>query len=182
VIRIYKENHMNRRRVAIAFLSSIFVFVSSVYAAVSIAPDFQGTLVINSPSGEISVLEPGDAAPDIVNGSVLQLLQGHITVATEAGDSVHLGFCQGNTAGLTDGASASLTCEGKACVVKAIKGQIVLVGPDKNKSDLLEGAQQTLECLNENEAPPTAEGDPLGTPIDSASPVDSRSIEASPSA
>ncbi len=56
------------------------VFASAGYAAASIDPQFEGTLVITSPDGEINLIEPGDAVPAIVNDSIIEVFDGKFKV------------------------------------------------------------------------------------------------------
>ena len=158
-------------------------------AKTTINPDFEGTLIITSPEGQITVLQPGDPVPDIPNGATLTVSEGRFTVNTGSGDSVFVLY-QGHSGTVADGTAASLSsAQGPVpATLKVLSGSVAWQNDEGKKSVLPAGAEYPIlpQGQTEKEAPPTAAGEPTGFApaggdVGQPPPVDSRSIQSSPS-
>jgi len=161
-------------------------FSSFASANISIEDDSEGTLLMSFPDGTIEVIEPGDKIPKIPSGSSIEVFDGHVTAMTEQKDNLIMDCC-GYEAKLEDGDSAHLICAEKNGCLEALNGEIPLTDTQGNTiiipTDLPEGEKQyCFECGELLEAAPTAAGDTLGRSLEPEEPpVDSRSIDVSPS-
>lgn len=167
---------------AIFFLALIMPV--TVFAAITLQPDFKGTVVITSPSGEVQILNAGDAVPAILSGSSIEILEGEITVSADAGDTVTLTSLD-HSITIDSGNTVVLSAKDDEGILKPVKGKAGLIGPDGKKVEVPEGEEYHFKKLPQETALPSTEaGDILGTEtegVDSVNSPDSRSIEASPS-
>jgi len=163
------------------------VLPASLFAKITLDPDFKGTVVITSPDGELILLEPGDEVPDIVPGSTVEVFDGSATLHTEANDSIQAS-CLGNDFAVAAGDAASLSCGEETGSLKAIKGAIEATDPDGKTFEIAEGVEHAIKSRpgEPKKAPPAAAGEPPGGPpaegaLGETDVPDSRSLEASPS-
>ena len=174
------------------FLLFLFLLTSRSYAKVILQPDFEGTVLITSSSGEITLIEPGQPIPEIPSGSTIEVFRGHLTVAADGPDTIkvaclgHQGIASGG------GASVGLSCGENSGAFKMLKGSGSAIDPSGKEQALEEGKEYPIkvssagETQGQGEAPATAAGEPTGGPpagggLGEAPPIDSRSIESSPS-
>lgn len=155
---------------------------SLAYAKVTVQPDFKGTLLVTTPDGNIEMYDEGEAVPEIVANSVIEVFGGKFTVATEAGDTVSCG-CLDHTMTVGGGASAALTCEEESGGLKALKGSVPLIDSEDKEHIVAEGQEYPIKPSPVKPAPPPTEAaEEIGVPAaGELPPVDSRSIETSPS-
>lgn len=172
------------KKLSFLFLLTVMIVgvsVSPAQAKITINSDFEGTVVITFPNGEIALIEPGDPIPEIPQGSTLEVFDGTFTVTTEEGDQCQIS-CLEHSATASDGASASLSCAEESGVLKVTAGSIPIVTPAGTVSDVVAGTEYPIQAGGAEQAPATAATEPAGTPVgDDAPPADSRSIESSPS-
>ncbi len=145
-------------------LTLIFLSAApSVRAAITIDPDFTGTLILTSPDGEVTLIEAGDKVPEIPPKSTVEVFDGNFTLHTAPGDQVQVGcFGEGHSVG--GGSSAGLSCGENSGLLKLDGKEIPIAGVQAPA-----------------EAAPTAASNPTGVPSDQDAPTpDSRSIQASP--
>ena len=172
------------------FLCAAAVSFSSplAQAAIALEPDFEGTVIITSPEGEISVIQPGDPIPHIPNGATLTVSEGQFTVKTDPGDSVSLLYL-GHSGVVANGAVANLSSvqDSAPATLKVLNGSVAWQNDEGKKSVLPVGAQYPIlpQGQTEKEAPPTGAGEPvgfapIGGDVGQPPPVDSRGIQASP--
>ncbi len=155
-------------------------FIPLAAAKIVLQPDFQGSLLITYPNGEIAMLNPGDPIPDIPSGSSIQVFKGSFSVQTEPGDSVKVA-CLAHEATAAGGASAGVSCSENAGAIEAKKGTLNLVDPTGKTFSIEEGNSYPIALVAPGEAPPTFGTEPTAFPEDDQEvPVDSRSIDASP--
>lgn len=153
------------------------VFASAGYAAVSIDPQFEGTLVITSPDGEINLIEPGDAVPAIVNESIIEVFDGKFKVTTAEGDAISVS-CLEHEAVLKGVASVTLVCGESSGKLDVEAGPVSLTDDEGKAVTLNAGESFDIQMPVLSEAAPTAEGEELGLPSeDSDTDPDSRNIE-----
>ncbi len=151
--------------------------------AIQVQPDFQGTLLITFPDGNVQFVNAGENLPDIPSGSTVEIFSGQLTVSAEPGESVTIS-CLGTSAGVGGGGSASVSCGEDSGSVKALSGNATIADQNGNTSELAEGSEFTIGAPSPGpDAEPTAAGDEPGTPADTGGgpEPDSRSIESSPS-
>lgn len=151
--------------------------------AIQVQPDFQGTLLITFPDGDVQFVNAGESLPEIPSGSTVEVFSGQLTVSAEPGESVTIS-CLGTSAGVGGGGSASVSCGEDSGSVKALSGNVVITDQDGNTSELTEGGESPIGTPSPGpEAEPTAAGDEPGTPADDGGgqEPDPRSIESSPS-
>lgn len=178
---------INKVRTLFTLLLFLLVlFTSPAFAKIALQPDFQGTVVITFANGEISLIEPGDAVPDIPSsGATMEVFDGHFTVMTQEGDSVQLSALD-HLVTVANGASATLTCSEESCVLKVLSGSVELANAAGIKTTLAAGTEQTIQAGEAAAAPATAAGEPTGGApaggsLAEAPPADSRNIQSSPS-
>jgi len=153
------------------------VFTSAGYAAASIDPAFEGTLVITSPDGEINLIEPGDAIPAIVNDSIIEVFDGKFKVTTAEGDTISVS-CLEHEAALKGAASVTLVCGESSGKLDVEAGPVSLTDDEGKVVTLNTGESFDIQMPVLSEAAPTAEGEELGLSLDdSNTDPDSRSIE-----
>ncbi len=162
----------------LAFLA-LFLWVFPAQAKITLNNDFKGTIVITLPNGEISLIEPGDPVPEIPSGSTLEVFDGNFTLATQEGDTVQL-TCLGSAIGVGGGGSASLSCAEETGLLKVLTGSAHVKGPTDKESDVAAGTEYAFKGGETTDAPPTAATDPTGLPLAEDQPIDSRSIDSSP--
>ncbi|MBI3313082.1 MAG: hypothetical protein HYZ83_02470 [Candidatus Omnitrophica bacterium] len=165
------------------FLSAFLPF--SVFADIALGPDFQGTLVVTSASGEVNLINPGEPLPNVSSDSVIEVLNGSFTVATGEGESISL-TCHNQTAVVSKGASASLVCSSESGLLKILKGSVTLIDETNKEIVLPEGTEHPIGPAKKKDAPPTGAGEPEGSSpaggdLAQITPVDSRSLQSSPS-
>ncbi|MBI3307291.1 MAG: hypothetical protein HYZ84_05775 [Candidatus Omnitrophica bacterium] len=170
-------------KIAVFGIMSLF-FCSAQTYAMTINPDFQGTLVVTSPAGEVNLINAGEPVPDLVSNSIIEVLNGEFTIATAENESVQLS-CHGASVSVDGGSSASLSCGGDSGLLKALKGSVTVLDAAGKKIVLAEGEEYSIGSGEKKKAPATAAGEPTGgAPIGGGlaqnTPVDSRSLESSP--
>lgn len=149
----------------------------SAIAAIAVDSNFQGTLVITTPEGEINLVEPGDAIPEIKSGSILEVFDGQFRVTTGADDSVEVS-CLENDASVKGGSVITLSCGESNGSLKVESGSAVVVDPAGKQIELAAGATHEIKVAVTEEADATAAGEELGTALeDGAGDVDSTNIE-----
>jgi hypothetical protein len=176
---------LKSKMTAFMYMLAAILMTGNAYAAVTLQPDFKGTIVITTAKGEVQILNPGDAVPEIPSGSSLEVLEGTISISTSAGDSVNLN-CLGHTIVLKDDSSADLKVSSDEGLLKVQKGKAGVNKPDGNEDKVAEGDEYHIKKVSQetSQAAPTQAGETLGTGAEGTSdvnPPDSRSIESSPS-
>lgn len=147
------------------------------FAAVIIDPQFEGTLVITSPDGEINLIEPGDAIPVIVNESIIEVFDGKFKVTTAEGDTISVS-CLEHEAVLNGAASVALVCGESSGKLDVEAGPVSLTDDEGKAVTLNSGESFDIQMPVLSEAAPTAEGEELGLSTeDSNTDPDSRNIE-----
>lgn len=165
-------------------------------AAVTVT-EREGNLLITYPNGETQLVNEGDNLGDLPPQTILEVIDGKITLKTEEGDNV-VAKCFGYSANFAGGASGSVTCKADNHFIVPIQGVAVIVSPSGEQT-VLEGsglgttAEESMfnipdEAVKEAQTlPPTQEGnnnlggDETSSLVDENTPVDSRDIQASPS-
>ncbi len=158
--------------------------VGSAYAKITVDANFQGMLVISLPSGEVSILEPGDPVPDIPSGSMIESFDGTFTVKTDKGDQVQMS-CLNHNVSAGEGSSVTMSCKEMSGSVKVESGTASLTDPSGQKTDLNAGTEYPIAqgAPKAEEAAPTGAGDgevtggaPAGGDLAEPPPVDSRNL------
>lgn len=152
------------------------VFASAGYAAVSIDPQFEGTLVITSPDGEINLIEPGDAVPTIVNDSIIEVFDGKFKVTTAEGDTISVS-CLEHEAVLSGVAAVTLVCGESSGKLDVEAGTVSLTDDEGKVVTLNTGESFDIQMPALSEAAPTADGDGLGFSPDGEVDPDSGDID-----
>lgn len=157
-----------------------FCFLANAFANITIDPDFEGTILISTPEGDLVILEQGDEIPAIAAGSIIEVFEGHCTIHAEEGDSAILALLD-QDALLNGPASVILSSTENKGTVKAVKGQITVVGIDGQETVVAEGQEHEVVLSPLMDAEPTEAGEELGFDVgDTETTPDSRSIETSP--
>ena len=161
---------------------SLSLSAASLKAEISIAPDFQGTIVITSPSGDIHIVSTGEEIPAIVPDSTIELTEGKMTIRTNDQDTAVL-VCRKCKMNLPVKSSLHIEASKDGVEVSEVSGNISVADVSGEEKKLKEGTQKyRLQCGEGELAKPTAAGDETGTPAENNDvPVDSRSLESSPS-
>jgi len=163
-------------RKSILLLGIVILPASSLLAAVTVDPGFQGTLVITTPEGEINLVEPGDAIPEIQSGSILEVFDGEFRVTLGEGDEIELS-CLENDASASGSASVVLSCGESNGMLKVESGSVTLIDPAGEQIDLAAGSTHEIVLTAIEEAPATAEGDQRGRALEAIEDVDSTAID-----
>lgn len=152
--------------------------VPQAAAVITIEPDFEGSIVITDPQGKVVALDSGDEIPQIADGSKIEIVEGTVTVHSEAGDQVSVG-CGGNQ-GQVSG-SAEMGCSENKGHVKVLQGKVKFTAAKGETKEFQEGqsAEFQFEAAAE-EAGETGAGNEGGLPVIAAPQVDSRTLESSP--
>jgi len=160
------------------------------FAEITVQPDFQGTVLITFPNGDIALVEKGDPLPEIPPGSTIEVFGGHATVAAGGEDSVKVS-CLGHQGVVGGGCSVEVNCGEKSGLFTMLKGTGRVTDQNGNEQALNEGEEYPIEIFpgpatetTGETTPPTAAGEPTGGPpaggdLGEDPPVDSRSLEAS---
>ena len=169
----------------LAVLIAILGLQAPAMAAISVNPDFKGTVLMTKADGNVEMIEEGNEVPAIPNNSTLEVFNGSVTIQTEQGDQAAL-TCHANSISVGGGASASLTCGETSGKLKALKSDLKIALPNGKEALVKEGSEFDILSAEAPIAPPTEAGtplggDPAGGDLADAPPVDSRSIQASPS-
>ena len=176
-----------KKKTALA-ISALLFFITfltrSSYAKIIFEANFEGTALITSPTGEITLIEPGQPIPEIASGSTIEVFDGHLTVVVEGTDTAKVA-CLGHRGTAGGGSSVGLTCSDNSGSFKMLKGSGQAFDLNGKEQVLGEGAEYAFKkSPDQQETPPTAAGAPTGGPpvggnLADAPPVDSRSIESS---
>lgn len=159
------------------FLFLFTAFSSAGYAAVTVDPQFEGTLVITTPDGEINLIEPGDPIPSIVSDSIIEVFDGKFKVTTGEGDKISVS-CLEHEAALSGAASVTLSCGENSGKLTVDQGTVSLTDDEGKTVSLGAGESYDIVMPVLSEAAPTAEGEELGLPAeDTDNNPDSRNIE-----
>ena len=160
---------------------------SRAEAKITLQPDFEGTIVVTKPNGEISLIEAGEQVPDIPNESTIEVFDGKFTVSVEAGDQVTTS-CLDHDGSETGAGSMAVSCGEDSGNVKALRGTVKVTDEAGKETVLQEGQEYPVRAggPKAKTAPPTqaletAAGKPVGGNLADNTPPDGRSIEASPS-
>ncbi|MDP3919480.1 MAG: hypothetical protein Q8R76_01555 [Candidatus Omnitrophota bacterium] len=161
--------------ISLAFMMSVGG-ASPVYA-VDINSDFEGTLVITTPDGEIILVQPGESIPEIAPGSVLEVFDGQFAVATAAGDSVvvlHLD----HEVTVADGASLEFIGTEDQGNVRVVNGPVTVLTNVGEEIILNTGDEYIIQSQSFLPGlPATAEGRSTGFSPDDDSIPDSSDID-----
>lgn len=143
-------------RVVTAFFLLTFMVTGRASAAVVVGDDFQGTLVVTSPDGEIELVDAGDAVPEISGGSLVEIFDGIFSLKTEGNDSVDAA-CLGYVASVGSGGSVSLSCGEESGLLSVLAGLIIVTDEDGNTFELKAGESMQLLLTGSPLAAPTAD-------------------------
>ncbi|HTL47450.1 MAG TPA: hypothetical protein VL688_05245 [Verrucomicrobiae bacterium] len=162
----------------VLFIASLVFLPAMAQAAIVVDANFQGTLVITTPEGEINLVEPGDAIPEIKSGSILEVFDGQFKVTTAEGDNVELS-CLENDASASGASALVLACGDNAGSLKVETGNATIVDPSGQQIQVPAGTTHEIKLTVTEEADATAAGDEIGTSIDNpGADVDSTNIDA----
>ena len=164
---------------------TLILFAQSANAKVTFQNDFAGTVMISSPDGKMNIVEPGEPIPEIPPNSTVEVFNGHATFNADAADNLKL-TCLGHDMTVKTAAQATLKCEESSGLLQVAKGSVNLVDPAGKGLIIGEGKEYRFqaEAAKYNaptEAVPTVGGAPAGGNLGAEPPVDSRSVESSPS-
>ncbi len=173
------KNHRSIASMFFLFLTGL-IFSASGYAAVTIDGQFEGTLVITSPDGEINLIEPGDAIPTIANDSIVEVFDGKFKLTAVEGDKVSIS-CLEHEGAIAAAASVTLSCGESSGQLKVEAGTVSMMDDEGKPVEVKAGETYDIKMPALQEAAPaTAEGQELGLPAtDAAVDVnpDSRNIQ-----
>jgi hypothetical protein len=174
----------------VAVLCFLFAaaFCATAHATITIESNGKGTLIITDPNATdpdklITMIELGkQPIPPIPNGAILEVFDGEFTVTVSGGESVDITVLdhemtlqEGNTVHIVSGESAGS--------VEMTAGSGTLVNPVGEEIPLKQGETYPLKVTELNEEEKVEALEPAGVVAgDNAPPVDSRSMESSPSA
>jgi hypothetical protein len=146
-----KHTYAVRKGFWVLALLVIFSFLqfSPAHAEVAVKEGFTASFVLELPNGEMETVDAGEAVPAIASGSVMDVFDGNLTLSTGKGDSVELG-CLQHYITVAEGASVSVECLEKGGKVKVLAGQVHLVKPDNQETDLKEGTEYSIEVKEED--------------------------------
>lgn len=171
---------------AVFVFFAVFFQVFSLMAAPVIQPEFEGVLVVTSPAGDLTLLEPGEKIPAIVSDSVIEVFDGSFTVTTGQGDKV-TGSCLNHKVKIENGASVKISGTENSGLVTVLEGEATVIDPSGKIRLLKKGEEYpiSLTVVTESPAPTTAAGEPLGGPpaggdLGQVAPPDSRNLQSSP--
>lgn len=177
---------MSRKRILILGVGVLFfsLMAGPVFSEIILEPNFSGTLLITFPNGEITFIGPGEPIPEIPANSLVEVLEGQVTIHAGEGDTVNVS-CLGEGGAAQGGSSVALTCGSDSGLLKVLQGSFNLVDREGNETNLSEGAEYPIQLGEPSEAPPTAGletrgGPPVGGDLAAEPPVDSRDVESSP--
>lgn len=174
------------KRTAWMFLIMLGFFAASVssgQAAIVIAPDFEGSIVVTFPDGSTQVISPGEPMPVIPSGSTITVMGGTAQVSTTESDDKVDCNCSGSTVGLGGAASAKITCGASSGNVEVLQGSASVQSPDGQTRTVQSGSSFAItEGNSNNTADPTAAGESFGTTTTPAgdSEPNSRDMAVSP--
>ena len=129
---------------------------------VSLDPQFEGTLMMTSATGEITLINEGDAVPAIPAGATVEIFKGTGNFKADGKDVFEIG-CEKDVE--------------RAGEAKILTGGVNVVDPTGDSVPLESGSVYPIKVL---EAPPTAQTNPEGTQVGDLPPVDSRNVPQSP--
>lgn len=182
---------MTRKLVFLSLFASLTLItllcLSPAYAEVKVESEFEGTLVITSPEGDITLVESGEAVPPVATGSILEVFDGQFTVATSPGETVKVVHLEHEIT-VSDGATVNLVGAESTGVVRVLSGSVELINNLGQKVMLQVGQEYPIQLIKAAPGlPATAAGEPTGfgaaddaPPADSASIEDSRAASVSP--
>jgi len=140
---------------------------------------FDGTLILTFSDGRISLLEPSDEIPEIVPGTILEVLNGKFMVATGTDEQV-VASCLGQNFDIGGGGSVSLSCGEQSGLLKVNSGTATVKDETGNPKTINAGEEYKIELRAAPSAKPTAATEESSFDLDEIEVPDSRSFEASP--
>ena len=165
----------------------VFSFLFSAFAAIEIGAGGKGVLIITDPNATdpdkliIMIDLEKDPVPPIPNGAILEIFDGEFTVTVTGTDSVDVTILDHEMT-LTGGQSVNISSSGNEGVVTSQAGDITIVDPIGDEILVRLGERFPIKLMEVDADEETAAGEPIGLSMaDTAPPVDSRSMEASPS-
>ncbi len=167
---------MKKRLLPALFVFSL-VLVPSVFAKISVEFS-QGSVIVNSPDGNVKLLDSGEPVPEIQDGSTIEVFQGEFKISTGAGETV--GFSCGGNSGTVGGSSSALvTCGESSGTLEVLEGTVTLTDANGNQKNLKAGDKLDLEIVQKSAEPAAAEDEEGAAQGNQEEEPDSRSIEAS---
>ena len=155
-------------------------FLSPSYAAITIAQDFEGSIVITYPDGNTEILNQGDAIPQIPSGATVTVLGGKANISTDAqGDQVKCN-CLGADFDLGGASSVQLTCGDKSGSLEVLGGQVDALAGGESKKLQPGDKYPILSGDAQASAEPTAAGESLGVTPEGDTEPNSRDMAVSP--
>ena len=166
----------------VLFTGVLGIICFPAFAKISLNTDFQGTVVITQPDGELVLLEPGDAIPEIPSGSTIEVIDGTVSISSEAGDKVEVA-CLDHSASASGAGSVSLNCAEDSGAIKVVQGQVTLTDPNGTQTELEAGKEFAFQrtAAAQTPEPTAATTNDSATSPETDSEPDTRSLEASPS-
>lgn len=174
----------NSKKIIMMAAGLLFLGVSVSYAEITLKGDYKGTVIITDPQAKATVLDEGMEVPKIADTSNIEVFDGSMIVELEEGETVTL-FCGGNKGNVSGPGSFAVKCTDKEAYYEAVKGTLSLVTNKNEGFDLKEGERKNVDILPtvNDAAEETQANQETGTQInqnDLTPPVDSRSLESSP--
>lgn len=157
-------------------LSLFFLSIPLAHSAISVDSNFEGTLVLTTPEGEINLYEPGDPLPEIQPGSIIEVFDGSFSLTAGTGDQVQLACLEHDIS--SQGGSMRLACGETTGTLTVVKGSATVTSPDGEQASINEGDTYDINIEVVEEAEATAEGEALGLEADADLPdIDPTSID-----
>jgi hypothetical protein len=175
-----------KRLTAAVCLFWVFCFSFSAFAAIEIGPGGKGVLIITDPNATdpdqliVMVDLEKEPVPPIPDGAILEIFDGEFTVIVTGTDTVDVTILDHEMT-LTGGQSVNIFSSGNEGVVTPETGDITIIDPIGDEVPVRLGERFPIKLIETDDDEETAAGEPLGLPMsDTAPPIDTRSMEASP--
>lgn len=175
---------MKNFKLTMMIVMLVFAVAGTAQARISLDADYKGTVIVTNPDAKVTVLDEGMPVPEISDTSKLEVFDGSMIVKLEKGETLSL-FCGGNKGSVSGPAAISIMCTDKEAYYQVIEGSLTLLTNKNETFELKEGERKDVEINPDIEDAEETEANPeSGTRLntnDLTPPVDSRSLESSPS-
>lgn len=148
-MNVLQRKHGNRVILFFIFLFSLSLFLTSAASASVDIANQTGTVVVTTPDGKVTIIEPGQTAPSFPDGSIVEITTGSADISASGGTAAEITI-NNTTIKLGSGAQVkvAVALATSDVNIQIVSGNVQMIKPD--------GTTLNLQAGDSNMVPSTA--------------------------